>query len=59
METYEEIAEELYETYCEFVGGKAWNGDPLPEWSVFRADPKKRLQSEGWIAVAKKADQIL
>lgn len=49
----ESIAHILYTTYCEAVGGKAFNGDPLPTWKEFRADPSKQLQSDAWMAVAK------
>jgi hypothetical protein len=54
-----EIAEKLYETYCEAVGGKAFNGDPLPSWSEFFADPKKQTQASAWVATAFKAKQLL
>jgi hypothetical protein len=45
----------LYETYCTEVGGKASNGDPLPNWTAFRADRSKKKQSDAWVAVARKA----
>lgn len=54
----EEIAAEMYELYCAKVGGKAFNGDPLPDWKTFRADPAKARQSEAWICVAIKARQL-
>lgn len=54
-----ELAGELYETYCARVGGKAFNGDPLPKWEEFCKDPNKRVQAEGWVAVATKAVCIL
>lgn len=41
-----------YETYCRKVGGKAFNGDPLPDWTTFRSDPKKKVQSDAWVAVS-------
>jgi hypothetical protein len=50
------IAGELYEAYSAAVGGKAFNGDPLPGWAEFFADPKKSAQAAAWIAVAKKAN---
>ncbi len=53
----EALAGELYEIYCAEVGGKAWNGDPLPSWKEFRADPIKTLQSDAWVMVADKAVQ--
>ena len=54
----EELAEHLYQTYCHNVGGKAFNGDPLPSWKEFQADPKKRIQSEAWIATAVRAIEL-
>jgi len=51
----EELADKLYTVYCAAVGGKAFNGDPLPAWSTFRADPTKRKQSDAWMIVAKTA----
>jgi hypothetical protein len=46
------IAERLYTIYCAAVGGTAFNGDPLPDWKTFRADPSKTKQSDAWVAVA-------
>lgn len=48
----EYVAGVLYSLYCAEVGGLAFNGDPLPSWEEFRADPGKRKQSDAWIAVA-------
>lgn len=48
----EAIAKIMYSTYCHEVGGKAFNGDPLPDWATFRADPKKLKQSSAWVAAA-------
>ena len=42
----------MYTAYCEHVGGRAFNGDPLPDWETFKADPKKEKQSGGWISAA-------
>ncbi len=53
------LASALYETYCKAVGGKAFNGDLLPLWHVFSADPEKRIQSEAWIATADAAIQLV
>lgn len=58
MPDTERIAGELYEAYSVAVGGKAWNGDPLPDWKTFRADPAKRKQSDAWVKVAEVAAQI-
>jgi hypothetical protein len=51
----EELAGLLYDTYCAEVGGIAFNGDPLPKWAEFRADPSKQKQSDAWVAVASAA----
>jgi hypothetical protein len=45
----------LYDAYCAAVGGVAFNGDPLPDWKTFRADPAKQKQVEAWIAVGRTA----
>lgn len=52
MVNIDEHAGLLYETYCKAVGGKAFNGDPLPEWRTFRDDASKSKQSDAWMAVA-------
>lgn len=54
----EKTAGELYTEYCEQVGGKAFNGDQLPGWIEFRADPAKGMQSDAWVAVAELAWRI-
>lgn len=56
--TKEEITQfagDLYEAYNEAVGGKAFNGDPLPSWEKFRSDPIKRKQADAWERVAEVA----
>lgn len=58
MPDVEAIAETLYETYCKAVGGKAFNGDPLPNWKEFAADPKKKPQADGWREVAIAATRL-
>lgn len=55
MITLETLAGKLYEEYCKAVGGKAFNGDVLPDWNSFRADPSKQKQSDAWVAVARQA----
>lgn len=55
----ETLAGQLYEAYCEAVGGKAFNGDPLPKWEQFRADPSKKKQSDAWVKVAETASEAL
>ena len=54
----EELAILLYDTYCAAVGGKAWDGRPLPTGAEFMADPTKKLQADGWRAVAEKAKEV-
>jgi hypothetical protein len=49
----EDVAARLYTAYRAAVGGKAFNGDPLPDWATFRSDPTKKLQSDAWIAAAR------
>lgn len=44
----EAMAAEMYTAYCAAVGGVAFNGDPLPTWYAFRADPAKKQQSDAW-----------
>jgi hypothetical protein len=51
----EEFAGMLYESYCQQVGGVAWNGDNLPLWKEFRSDPTKYKQSDAWVVVARNA----
>jgi hypothetical protein len=58
-EEEEEIAGQLYDHYCAAVGGKAFNGDPLPDWNTFRSDKNKTKQSDAWVEVARKAIEIL
>lgn len=58
MPDMEEIAGQLYESYCHLVGGKAFNGDLLPSWEEFSTDTSKELQANGWRGVASKAMEI-
>lgn len=53
------LAKELYETYCQSVGGVAFNGDPLPSWDDFSTDPTKQKQTIGWKSVAGRAVILL
>ncbi len=55
----EVLAGHLYEIYCTAVGGKAFNGVPLPAWDQFRADPAKQKQSDAWLTVAGAARGLL
>lgn len=47
------LAGRLYERYCQHVGGRAFNGDPLPKWLAFSRDPSKAKQAEAWISIAR------
>lgn len=49
--TTEQHAKELYTAYCVEVGGKAFNGDPLPNWDSFYNDPNKEKQVNAWLKV--------
>jgi hypothetical protein len=44
----EELTQIVYESYCNSVGGKAFNGDPLPSWKELAADPAKFKQAQFW-----------
>lgn len=55
FESADDIAKDLYTTYCEAVGGVAFNNDPLPTWEEFRADTSKQKQSDAWVQVAIRA----
>lgn len=55
----EVVAEELYNAYCTAVGGVAFNGDPLPDWATFSADPNKEKQSNAWLSAADRAINLL
>ncbi len=58
MHNLEQTAGVLYSTYCGALGGFAFNGDPLPSWETFRADPAKQKQSDAWVATAEKAFEV-
>lgn len=53
------VAERLYTTYCQAVGGKAFNGDPLPNWEEFYNDESKKKQSIAWVETARAAMFLL
>lgn len=40
-----------YETYCSCVGGKAYNGDPLPTWEEQRAREDQKIP-DAWVEAA-------
>lgn len=58
MINMEEFAGELYDEYCEKVGGVNFKGDPLPSWEEFRGDATKKKQSDAWVAVATHAFEV-
>jgi len=58
IDTYT-VAERLYTAYCQSVGGKAYNGDPLPIWKDFHDDPTKEKQAKGWLDAADAAIDLL
>lgn len=53
------VAAKIYTEYCKSVGGAAFNGDPLPSWSEFYQDPKKRKQANAWLDAAQAAMDLL
>jgi len=54
MDTKNKLAKLAYDTYCEAVGGVAFNGDPLPSWEDFSKDENKQKQVEAWRTVAER-----
>lgn len=55
----EDLAGALYEKYAAAVGGVAFNGDPLPKWAEFAADPVKAKQADAWREVAATAAETV
>lgn len=55
---FDNLAGQFYAVYCAAVGGKAFNGDPLPDWETFRADESKKVQSDAWVRVAETAQEL-
>lgn len=55
----EKIARDMYDAYCSAVGGKAYNGQPLPQSDEFFADPHKQPQADAWRAAARVALKAL
>lgn len=58
MPDLEKIAGQLYAVYCKAVGNVNFQGDTLPTWEEFRADPNKKKQSDAWVEVASEAHTI-
>ena len=52
MKTITDKAVELYDVYKAAVGGKAYDGRPLPSGAEFMSDPTKQKQADAWRAVA-------
>jgi hypothetical protein len=46
--TDDEVARIAWDTYSKAVGGKAFNGDPLPTWDVMCKDEKKENLVVAW-----------
>lgn len=55
----EKIARDMYDAYCSAVGGKAYNGQPLPQSDEFFADMNKQPQADAWRAAARVALKAL
>lgn len=51
----EQLARHMYDDYCTAVGGKAFNGDPLPKSDEFFTDENKTKQATAWIVTAQSA----
>ena len=54
-----ELAKAIYDEYCAAVGGKAYDGKPLPTAAEFFADKTKQKQAMGWFAAASKAIELI
>ena len=57
--TMKRVAMAMYDEYCRKVGGKAYDGRPLPTSKEFFEDESKVKQQRGWFAAASKAIEIL
>lgn len=55
----EVLAKKVYDKYCEAVGGKAFNGDPLPKSEEFFSDPAKQKQANAWREALKEPYELL
>lgn len=53
------LAEQMYDAYCEAVGGLAFNGDKLPKADEFFKDSNKEKQANAWRVAADKAIELL
>lgn len=57
--TMKGLAYAMYDAYCVQVGGKAYDGRPLPTAAEFFADETKQKQALGWFAAASKAIEMI
>ena len=57
--TTEKLAHAMYDAYCVQVGGKAYDGRPLPTAEEFFEDATKQKQAMGWFAAASKAIEMI
>ena len=57
--TMQKLAHAMYDVYRVQVGGKAYDGRPLPTASEFFADETKQKQAMGWFAAASKAIEMI
>lgn len=57
--TMKKLAMAMYDEYCAEVGGKAYDGRPLPTAKEFFADDTKAKQARAWMAAASKALELI
>lgn len=57
--TMKKLAMAMYDEYCAEVGGKAYDGRPLPTAKEFFNDETKQKQAMGWFAAASKAIELI
>lgn len=57
-ERTEALARRMYDVYTAAVGGKAWDGRPLPSSAEFFADESKKKQANGWRAAAEQCKSV-
>lgn len=55
----EELAMVMYDEYCKEVGGKAYDGRPLPTSEEFFNDDSKIRQRRGWLKAASTAIELI
>lgn len=53
------LAKKIYDKYCAAVGGKAYNGDDLPNSEEFFTDPTKEKQANAWRAACHETQELL